>query len=196
MNPSIRHIALVSLLVALPAQATGQDQSWVEISGSYYNPDWEFRESETGLRFAGHYQRGPWYVGATYNTIDTDRVDIPGVVRLRGLPFGDWRELTIGHSFTAATSSLSLRVEAAYQGITVFDSTESGYSFGAALQHRFNPLVSGSLRLNYQQLEEQDWRVTGQLLFTTGERSAVVARIDDFAEFDFTWYELGIRFFF
>ena len=193
MNASIRHIVLTGLL-ACPAWAAAGDAAWVEIAGSYYNPDWEFRESESGVRLSGHFQRGGWYVGATYNTIDTKPVDLV-VVRLRGLPFGDWRELTVGHSLDL-TPDTSWALEAAYQGVSVFDATESGYSIASALAHRFGPRVSGSLRVGYLQLEEQDWRITGQLLVSTGERSAVVARIDDFAEFDFTWYELGVRFFF
>ncbi len=191
MRASIKHIALAAVL-ACPAAATAGETGWFEIAGSYYNPDWEFRESESGIRLTAHYRRGHWYGGASYNTIDTKRVDEP-VVRLRGLPFGDWRELTVGRSF-GLTPDSSLRLEAAYQGITVFDSTESGYLLATALTHRFGPRFSGSLRLGYLRLEERDWRVTGELVVATGERSAVVARIDDFAEFDFTWYELGVRF--
>lgn len=182
--------ALMACSFAPPGHAEKMS-GWLELSASVYDPDWEFREREQGLRLAAQVGFGDWFLAGGYNTIATSAVDLP-VVRVRGLPFRNWHELVVGyqHPLSATTS---VTVAAAYTGLELFDEVHSGYWSGATVTQRVGSRVEASLRVAYMELDEQDWRLTGQLLIDTSERTALVLRLDDFAEYDFTWYEIGVR---
>lgn len=191
MSRAILLTSTLTLLWAAPALSADQNPSWVEVSGSVYDPDWELRTREYGLRLAAQLGLGNWYLAGAYNTIATSRVDEP-VVRVRGLPFRNWREAELGYRHTLAPTT-SASVAVAYAGLELFDEIRSGYWIGATLVQRFGARTAGSLRLAYMELDERDWRLTGELVIDATTRLALVLRLDDFAEYDFTWYEVGAR---
>lgn len=188
--PSRIALIFIATLLTEPALADANG-SWVEVGVSHYNSDWQPRGSETGVRLAGQLRRGRWSAQGFYNSIDTKEVDLP-IIRLRGLPFRNWHEAAIGYSLDV-TDRTSIQMQGAYIGAQLYDDTLSGYATAVLLRHALAQRVSTTLRLSRMHLEESDWRVTGELVLQMSPRLSVVTRIDDFAEFDFTWYEVGAR---
>lgn len=172
------------------APALAASAGWVELGISHYDPDWELRDRETGLRGAAQVGTDQWFVTAFFNTIATARVDEP-VVRLRGLPFEDWRELGAGYRLGDGTTNFVLAVS--YAGVKLGNENRDGFWAGASVTRQFDKHWAGSLRLAYFDLTESDVRLTGELDYRATDRMSIVFRIDDFNEFDFTWYELGAR---
>lgn len=178
---------LILLFFTTPLAA----ETWVELNFSYYNPDWEFRESESGMRLSAGAYRGKWGLLATYNFIATAPVDEP-VERLRAFPFKNWRELHLTRELVALPRTV-IRADISYQGLEVFGSTRNGHALGLSLSQQLNDRISAGFALNRLRLEERDWRITGELAYSFNDSMSLVTRIDDFAEYDFTWYELGLR---
>lgn len=190
--PTRHHVPILMFLLCCTAVNAETPRGSIEISASLYNPDWEFRENATGLRLSGMWMLGSHFrIRGTYNSIDTNFVDLP-IVGLRGLPFGNWREAGLGYIWEL-TDRTAVEAELSYQGVELYDKTKSGSAISAGFMHRFSERFSGSLRLSYFDLESRDWRVTGDFYTAISERFDLVARIDDTSEFDFTWYEIGLR---
>lgn len=188
----MRHILfLITMLLSGYACAEAPRAS-IEISGSLYNPDWEQRENATGLRISGMWMAGKNIrFRGSYNSIDTNVVPLP-VVSVRGLPFSNWREAGVAYIWQLA-SDTNAEVEVSYQGFELYDNTESGAALLAGISHRLNDRFNATIRLSYFDIESPDWRLTGELFTTLSESVDLVTRIDDMSEFDFTWYEVGLR---
>lgn len=128
----------------------------------------------------------------TYNSIDTDVVNLP-IVRLRGLPFGNWRELGLGFLLPFSRNT-DAEVEVSYQAVDLYDMTESGAALSAGISHKINHRFAAALRVTYFDIRSADWRITWDLYTTLTQQIDLLTRIDDTSEFDFTWYEIGLRF--
>lgn len=189
----IRTVPILAILLCATSQATDYSRGSIELAASLYNPDWEFRENATGLRLSGMRRFGDHFrIRATYNTIDTNFVDLP-IIGIRGLPFGNWREFGLGY-VTELSADTLLEAEASYQGVELYNQVESGGAVLLGITHRFNERFSAALRLSYFDIQTADWRLTGDLYTALSRRIDLVTRIDDTGQFDFTWYEIGLRF--
>ena len=192
-NRAMRHILFTILLLYSVGTHADPLRGSIEISGSLYNPDWELRENATGMRLSGMWMIGENVrIRGSYNSADTDVVNLP-IIRLRGLPFGNWREAGLGYLWQLSNNT-SVEAELSYQGVELYDKIESGGAILAGINHRFGDRISGSLRLSYFDIRSADWRLTGDLYTALSERIDLVTRIDDTSKFDFTWYEVGLRF--
>ncbi|MBT8137933.1 MAG: hypothetical protein KJO54_13025 [Gammaproteobacteria bacterium] len=190
---SIKHIAVLSALLYSMGAGAETARGYFELAGSLYNPDWELRENATGLRLSGAWLvTDKLRIRGTYNTADTDFVDLP-IRELRGLPFGNWREAGVAYVHPVG-SKTRLDLELSYQGVELAGDIESGSGVSVGIQHIFDQRFSGSLRFGWFDLDGSDTRLTGELLTQIGSNVALVTRIDDTAGFDFTWYEVGLRF--
>ncbi|NND61132.1 MAG: hypothetical protein HKN49_12775 [Gammaproteobacteria bacterium] len=186
----------ITLLVACLCCALANNSSaagWVEADFSYYNPDWELRESESGLRLSAAYTNAAWSFVATHNSIATQRVN-QDVVRLRGLPFSNWNEIWVSRS-VGLSDSLALEFSATYQSLNLQGETRSGGGAAVGLNSNWSDRWRTQLRISNFTLEENDWRITGELAYRAQTDAELILRIDDFDEFDFTWYEIGYRFY-
>lgn len=190
---SIGHIGVLLMLLYSIGTCAGELRSYFEIAGSLYNPDWELRENASGIRLSG-----AWFATervrfrATYNSADTDVVNLP-IRNIRGLPFRNWRELGAGYVHTLSRST-SLETEISYQAVDLYDDIEAGPAVTVGIQHIFGKRFTGALRLGWFDLQGSDTRFTGELFTTLRPGVALVTRIDDTSNFDFTWYEVGLRF--
>ena len=77
--------------------------------------------------------------------------------------------------------------------LMTFCAVESGAALLTGISHRFGDRLSGSLKLSYFDLWSPDWRLTGELGTRLVDRVELITRIDDTSDFDFTWYEIGLR---
>lgn len=190
---SIQHIGGMFLLLYSISACADAPRGYFELAGSLYNPDWELRENATGVRLSA-----AWLVTdslrlrGSYNTADTDFVDLP-IRELRGLPFGNWREAGVAYVYTAS-SKTSIELEVSYQGVELSGEIESGSGASVGIQHIFSQRFTGLLRFGWFDLDGSDTRLTGELQTRIRPNVALVTRIDDTAGFDFTWYEVGLRF--
>ena len=121
------------LLYSMDASAE-TERGYVEIAGSLYNPDWELRENASGLRLSAAWlATDKLRIRGSYNTTDTDFVDLP-IRRLRGLPFGNWREAGVAYVHPVGSNTL-IDLELSYQGVDLSGDIRSGSGASVGIQH-------------------------------------------------------------
>ena len=184
--------ALLASLHGAMAAARDGARDYVEVAYSLYNPDWERRENASGASLLASKALGAQFrLVAGINLLETDDTGLD-VVSARGLPFRNWH--TVGAAYGGDLGSqFGFTVTAAYEGVEV----DGNYKSGASLSAGLTTLVFRNLELGvavgWLDLVISDTTLVGHGTWRLTDRTHLTARIMDYAEWDYTRYEIGLR---
>lgn len=184
--------ALFVLAWSDAARADGAALTSIEAAWSLYNPDWEERHNAGGISLlarASLAQRV--HAIASINLLSTDRVDLP-VTSVRGLPFRNWHAVGAGYQWPLP-GNLTVETTLSIQGVEIDGNMERGPGVALALAGVARERVQWRIEAGWIDVAIQDTTLIAQAAFALNRALAVTARIADYAKWDYTRYELGLR---
>ncbi len=189
-------IAVLAMLFAVDAAAQEGTRDYVEVAYSLYNPDWERRENASGASLLASRRLGDRFrATASVNLLETGDTGLD-VVNARGLPFSNWHTVGLG-VYGPLGSRFGYTVTGTYQGVDVDDNYESGAGIAGGLYAVFGSVFGRELELGLEvgfiDVVISDTTLVGQVVYRLSGSTALTARIMDYADWDYTRYELGLR---
>jgi hypothetical protein len=178
--------------LAIAAHADGHALRYLETAFSLYNPDWEARENASGVSLSGSLPLTRHVrVSAGINLLETDPVEGLTVRHVSGKPFENWRSIGLG-IFGHGPSGTLWTADIYAAAVDIEGDTENGGTIMLGVQKSFDRLTA-ALGAGYLDLAIEDSIVEGTVAYEMTARWSAMARVRDYAEWDFTLYELGVR---
>ncbi len=166
--------------------AVEPDYDYLEVTYYRPNPDYQFDDdSSVGVNGSLSVQR--MFGFAHYSDAEI-RVGGDGGGRM----LGQWRELGLG-AYLPLTERLHLVAAVSAQQADIDGDAEQGWRLHAGARGALGNRWWWSLEAGYLDLELSDHPLNAELGFRPHDRLGVLFRIRDYAEWDFTAYELGVR---
>ena len=164
----------------------------VEIAYSEGNPDYSYFANGEGYTVLASYALSEHvYLQGHANEVEFK----PGGPINGSRVQKNWRSVGAEYKHPVA-ENLNVTAEANYERQEFSDDAVTGYSIGSGIELKLLPAVDFNVRLNYMNIELDDWQLTGELFFYLNKNVYCSLRIRDYDENDFTYYEGGVGVFF
>lgn len=185
-------LVLAGTLPLTNAAAQDSAHDYVEVAYSLYNPDWERRENASGVSLLGSKSLGNrFHAMASINLLETDDTGLD-VTSARGLPFKNWHVVGAGlHGVLGSRFGYS--ITASYQGVDVEDNYENGAGISAGLSAVVFGNVELGVEVGWLDLVISDATLVGHAAYRLNGSTMLTARVMDYADWDYTRYEIGLR---
>jgi hypothetical protein len=112
---------------------------------------------------------------------------------LGGRKLSDWGTLGLGARI-AVHPRLHLLTGGSWQGAILDDGTESGYAVHLGLRSQLHDRVEFNLVFSYLDLVITDIQTIGEIYFRMTDSLDLGLRVRDYADWDYTSYEAGLRY--
>lgn len=179
---------IVSLLVCLSAATLAQDFSGrADISYSEANPDYSpFPNGEGTSLFAKLF-----YLDQVFLTVRTTDSSFKPSGPVSGAEVEKWQEFGLGYR-QRFNEFWALELSYLYQEIKQAGDYESGHENQIGVV--YSPLDKLDLELSLGKLDLQidDWNLDFEARYSVFENVYLTAKLRDYADWDFTFYEAGI----
>lgn len=185
------HLVVGSSLIFSAADAQANDPSSIsgriDLSYSEANPDYSPFSNGKGLGVYGRIEYDEKLL-ALYRQSDAS-FQPSGPVS--GEEIDLWRELGLGYQHSLS-EKWTLEGILSYQEIEQGSNNESGHEIQIGVQFQPYQVVNFDLSLGRLDLQIDDWNLDFETRYTAFENVYITAKLRDYADWDFTYYEFGL----
>lgn len=183
-------VLMFSSLVA-SAEEFSQLSGRMDITYSEANPDYSPFSNGKGLGLTARIEYDESLLAYVRRSNASFRPSGP----VGGIKVDLWQELGLGYQYQI-NDMWSFEGILSYQEVEQANETEGGHEI--QLGTKFSPFHSLNFDLNLGKLDLQidDWNLEFETRYTVFEQTYLVAKLRDYADWDFTYYEVGLGFYY